>query len=126
MAELGGADKPRRGLTRRRLAGWELGDIKRQARRRDLNLAVWLDAVPHTVPGTYAGPISWQSWRSSTRRVGVSCRGSISAAVPLRGLSDAGADLQLLRPGPNLLCRGVRSASPTLLASVCRTRVRGP
>src|ERR1700723_4169281 len=53
--------------------------------------------------------ISWQSWCSSTRRVGVSCRGSISAAVPLRGLSDAGADLQLLRPGPNLLCRGVRS-----------------
>src|SRR5580700_10530027 len=118
MAELGGADKPRRGLTRRRLAGWELGDIKRQARRRDLNLAVWLDAVLHTVPGTYAGPISWQSWRSSTRRVGVPCRGSVSAAVPLRGLPAAGCDLQLLRSRPGLLCRRLRPASPALLASV--------
>jgi hypothetical protein len=95
--------------------------VSRGKHSADLNLAVRLDAVPHTVPGTYAEPISWQSWCSSTRRVGVSCRGSISAAVPLRGLSDAGADLQLLRPGSNLLCRGLRSASPTLLASVCRT-----
>ena len=213
-----------------------LGSLERQARRRDLNLAVRLDAVPHTVPGTYAEPISWQSWRSSSRRIGVPCRGgvgaavrlrglphagvicrccdrgqiycagdcarqarrravqcagqryqngpygtppprgsprslpgagqksdasgftpaagapcptpcrarmqgqypgnrgvrppgvlaspcrgSVSAAVPLRGLPAAGADLQLLRPRPDLLCRGLRPASPAPLASVRRT-----
>jgi hypothetical protein len=67
--------------------------FERQARRRDLNLAVKLDAVPHTVPGTYAEPISWQSWRSSTRRIGVACRGGVGAAIPLRGLPHAGRDL---------------------------------
>src|SRR3984885_1145858 len=90
----------------------KLVSLERQARRRDLNLAVRLDAVPHTVPGTYAGPISWQSWRSSTRRVGVPCRGRVRAAVPLRGLPATGHDLQLLRPWPDLLCRGLRSARP--------------
>ena len=61
--------------------GWGLGAVARltTARARgkslpllrgkhgaDLNLAVWLDAVPHTVLGTNAGRVFRQSDRSST------------------------------------------------------------
>jgi transposase len=65
---------------------------------------VTLDAVPHTVPGTYAGRVSRRSWRSSTRCMPIRRRRcGVSPAVRVRGLSPPGADLQLLRPGADLL-----------------------
>ena len=69
----------------------------------DVNLAVTLDAVPHTVLGTHAGQVSRQSWRTSTCLRLRRRRGAIGAAVPVRRLSRPGADLQLLRPRANLL-----------------------
>src|ERR1700677_4726115 len=53
-----------------------------------------IDAVPDTVLGTHAGSVSRQSWRSSLWRSRFRlCRGCISAAVSVRRLADAGADL---------------------------------
>jgi hypothetical protein len=71
---------------------------------RRLRGMVTLDAVPHTVPGTYAGRVSRRSWRSSTRCMPIRRRRcGVSPAVRVRGLSPPGADLQLLRPGADLL-----------------------
>src|SRR5258708_10991905 len=78
-----------------------------------LNLTVSLDAVPHTVGDTHAEPVSRQSWRSSTGRLSIrGYRRRDSAVVCVRGLSRPGVDLQLLRPWPDLLRRGVRTACP--------------
>src|SRR5271169_3492525 len=72
-----------------------------------LNLAVSLDAVPHTVLGAHAEPVSRQSWRSSTERLSIRARRRRDRpAVCVRGLSRPGVDLQLLRPRPDLLRRG--------------------
>ena len=73
--------RPEPGATFGGIFGWGLGAVARltTARARgkslpllrgkhgaDLNLAVWLDAVPHTVLGTNAGRVFRQSDRSST------------------------------------------------------------
>ena len=72
-----------------------------------------IDAVPDTVLGTHAGTVSRQSWRSSTGRSRFrSCRRGISSAVSVRRLPRPGADLQLLRPRPDLLRRRLCPACP--------------
>src|SRR5208282_4300718 len=81
-----------------------------------------LDAVPHTVLGTHAGALSWQSWRPSTWRLRVRTpRRAAGSTVSLRGLSRPGSDLQLLRPRPSLLRRQLRAASAAPQARHRRT-----
>src|ERR1700693_786241 len=99
----GGFDVRR--LTLRRTAGKGL-PRSRGKHGADLNLAVTLDAVPYTVPGTHAGRVSRSTWRSSTGCLPIrrwQC--GVSPAVRVRGMSPPGADLQLLRSRPDLLRR---------------------
>jgi hypothetical protein len=69
----------------------------------DLNRQVRIDAVPHTVPSTHAGAL-FHSLRTSSMRGRTHAVGSTGAAACVRALPGSGADLQLLRPRPDLLC----------------------
>src|SRR5580658_3005565 len=78
-------------------------------------------AVLHTVLGTYAGAISQQRPRSSS--AGLPCgahRPAVGPAVPVCALPRPGSDLRLLRPRPDLLCRGLRATGPPRRATRCR------
>ena len=70
----------------------------------DLNRQVRIDAVPHTVPSTHAGAL-FQALRTSSMCGRTCAGGSASPAVRVRALPRSSADLQLLRPRPDLLRR---------------------
>ena len=81
-----------------------------QARRRPKRPSLGFDAVPHTVPSTYAGAL-FQALRSASMR-GRARAGGAGSVVRVCPLSNAGAYLQLLRPWSDLLCRRLCAGGP--------------